>query len=208
MIAVSSYRPFGQAEEVDHLQLAAKASWNKIFERICYLSPPDDRLNPAEFIGTDPQNPKPGITSLAWVASGFGNPWAVLINADIQLLPKAKGLPAQMEKANANCGFSLRAVPGVAGWPDLGLDFFIATKEIWQRCALEFHPSYRIGVSMWDTSMLGWLSSNFPEGIVDLSPSRMVIHPNHGNRNDQHMDKVTDDPWFTRVKWPKRRIVF
>jgi len=215
MIAVSSYRPFGQAEEVDRNQLAAVRSWATVFDKIYYLSPKDVRLDPANvpfpkvfFVGEDDSNPKPAITALAFFAGELSDDWAVLINADIQLTPKVKTLPEVMMANQAVCGMSLRVEPGKTQVADLGLDFFIARKDVWARCAVEFNPAYRLGVQMWDTAMLSWMVNNYPNGCVDLSRGRMVIHPKHGNRNDQHMEKPKDDPWIDRVAWPKRRIVF
>lgn len=210
MIAVSSYRPFGEHPLIDQMQIEAKQTWEQVFDTIFYANTDSPLLDSQKtcFWKYGKLNEKPAIIFLAGIGDYTGDPFAVIVNADIKLDPKAKCLPELMEKHGAECGISRRITIGTNEFTDLGLDFFIATASIWRRIQNEFPPEYKLGCVLWDTSLLAWMVKNYPSKCVDLSPCRMVFHPQHEDRNDQSIEKVIGDTWINSVRWPKRCLGF
>lgn len=207
MIAVSSYRPFGQAAEIDGAQFIARGTWEEVFDALWYWSPYCRIMDSPKTKFTDDgsNNAKPHIVWLAALAGENGNPYAAILNADIQVHPRTKDLPRILDREYVQCGISRRVTPE-GEWVDMGLDFFVATSAVWQHLAQEIPEEYRLGCTSWDTWVLAWMVGNYPKTCADLSPCKLAVHVPHGNRGDQSIDKPKDDLWLSRVRWPSRSI--
>lgn len=153
---------------------------------------------------------KPSIKSLLnlCVELTKNHLWSCIINADIQVDPKAARLESELNRAGAKCGFSLRFAPGEHRVRDLGIDFFVGTQEVWVAIAEVFPPEYQMGKQRWDTSMLAHMANMFPNTCFDLTPCRLIFHPPHGQRGDQSIEVPASDRFINCVRWPKQKLIY
>lgn len=195
MIFVSSCRPFDKdpTGEYSRNQLAAKASWERYAKSIVYFNDPQKQLKSPKtwFIDSEPY---PKILDLLEFCI-VQKEWCAILNADIVIGPKFPNVEARLNQRGATCAASWRynfdpalgIDSGVHN--DNGLDFFAATPEVW-RIAYEIcQEELRLGSGYWD----GWMLSTFVtfanSGFWDISPSKVIYHPNHQGRiHGPHFD--------------------
>lgn len=204
MIAISSYRPREQSETIFALQVAAHLTWEKVFTRIVYVGEPVGGLLSPRTVFL-PGEDKPTILDLCRVASSMTEGWAALINADIQIEEKAKHLERVLAMHKIDCAFSFRIPVGRTQREDLGLDFFCARQEVWLHAVREIPREFQIGKQLWDT----WMASFFMKHYrcADVSASRLIFHPDHGERGDQAMEIERDD-YLKHMKWRTTTVRF
>lgn len=181
--AISSFRPLGEDLEYDRNQLAAKASWDNIFDEIIYFNRPEPRLETKRtfFIGDDTH---PAIREVCHVA-GMQTDWACIVNADILVCDNLlRVLPvARARKAWALVSYRWQpAGNGTYKVTDNGLDFFAALPPIWKQAEKACPERLWLGHQQWDTWMIGFLNSVAPQHFFDITRWQAVYHPQHGGR--------------------------
>jgi hypothetical protein len=184
MIAFSSYKPFSKSAAVAQNQRIAKASWEKVFDRIVYLGPPEPALSSpkTEFIPCDDY---PIIKTFCQLATRERD-WSCIINADIVVSPKLREVAGQLKIAGADTAVSRRWEVDGNGPPqllDFGLDFFAAVPWVWSHASFKIPSDLLIGHSDWDTWLLGFFQSTTGNRTYDLTDERLIFHPKHGDRD-------------------------
>ena len=211
MIAVSSFRPFdGCPENIWQQQIAANRSWTSLFQRIFYFNQRDQRMTSAKTAFL-PTNGKPAIKTMAAFCAGL-NDWSCIVNADIVIPSNFRRVEEQLRGQPAGCAVSRRyTLPpdgdtASARLTDLGLDFFAATPVVWKAVAEEIPAGFRLGRIVWDNWLVNFFMAKFGNHCYDLTPSRVVFHPLHENREDQTWDFPKDDPYLLKNNWPFHSI--
>lgn len=186
MIAVSSFRPLGQNPEWDRNQLAAKASWDKVFTDVIYLNNHEEKLNTGTtcFLPTDTHPPIRELCRICAMAPG----WACIINADIIVHPRLRVAESRAIQINAlgltsyrwqRQGDQYRVI-------DNGLDFFAAHFAFWTQVARACPPQLRIGHPTWDTWMIGYFNQHAPGRFFNITRYQCIMHPKHSDRRVIH----------------------
>ena len=188
MIFVSSCRTFEKdpTGTYSRNQLAAKASWERCASQIVYFNDwqPQLRSNKTWFIDSEPY---PRILDILEFCC-FQNDWCAILNADIVLGNNFPLVEAKLKSKHATCASSWRynfdpergISTGVHN--DNGIDFFAATPEVW-RIAYDLCPEeLRLGSGYWDGWMLSVFGTFAPIGFYNITPAKVIYHPNHGNR--------------------------
>lgn len=212
MTAVSSPRPHLDCpEEIEMNQIRAKESWNKVFQSIIYLGCPIPGFQ--EKTSFIPHTGKPTIKRLAEVcAQQYG--WSCIINSDIVMAPQTRHLESNLEAFGGLCAVSRRYEIPPSGNiedaillpDDYGLDFFCAKQEVWQFVATVIPEQFKIGMIVWDQWMSNCFVREFQPYCYDLTPSRLVFHPRHANRNYEHFEPPKDF-YLQWSLWPNRELV-
>lgn len=179
MIAVSSFRPFHESQEIASNQARAFNSWTPVFDWIYYFGSPEPQLlsNKTVFVPSR----IPSIQLLMQMASILQSP-ACIINADIVLDPKARAvLQNVMRRFQVATSFRLEFTGDIrkARRVDNGLDLFIAHPAVWRQCWPLVPPEFRIGRPVWDSWFNAWLRDEYRMAYTDLSAHRIVLHPRH-----------------------------
>src|SRR6185436_19961331 len=65
---------------------------------------------------------------------------------------------------------------------DMGADIFCAQPWVWHEAYRNISTQYRIGHSMWDNWLLGFLTLTFKRRFVDLTKLNPIFHPRHSSR--------------------------
>lgn len=184
MIAVSSFKPFSESEEVARNQRAAKQSWEPIFEKIIYVSQwPEAELDSEKTEFSFPSAVFPSIRDLALLCSDQTD-WTAIINADIivheRLLEAEKRLKSLKAETCYSRRYQFEDDISKASIVDWGLDFFAATPETWLRIYDEIPGEFRIAHQQWDTWMVSWMSKHTK--CYEISLCKCIYHPKHGDR--------------------------
>lgn len=188
MIALSSHRPFKGEPEYRRNQLRAKASWERIFNKIIYVGvfEPDLMSDKTEIIESADW---PTMEQLFQVA-GWQRETVCLVNADIVLTPTilqveellmlegVKALTSRRYTFNPAAPDFEKAKVG----KDLGFDIFIADPDVWQKLCSVVPDDFRIGHNQWDTWLLYTLQCMFKERCRDFTGWKCVFHPQHSGR--------------------------
>lgn len=210
MVAISSLKPVKDGPIFINQGNAAK-SWFPLFDKIFYFSETDlgwTKKTYREEVWTNLAwvnwTERPTIKKMAELAQ-HQKEWSCLINADIIVSPRIKQAEDALNRLGANCAFS-RRIP-VDGFysVDLGLDFFCAKPEVWRVVAQIIPEQFLIGKQQWDTWLMSFLAHNYPETFYDLSPSKLIYHPNHEDRGDQSI-QIEPDKYLQDVRWAKKRL--
>lgn len=223
MIALSSFRPFGQSVEYDANAIRANVSWSKVFDWVVYWNKfegkfPSVHTIPTHFRLREHHNEtSPTIKEMAKFA-GERNELCCIINADIVVTPKLKEVGRWMNANDIRCGTSRRInfnpmfsmeASNLQVPDDMGLDIFIATPEVWSKVAKAVPEQFKLGHVLWDTWMLQYFMHLCPNQCCDFTPSKCVFHPIHGNRGDQttqmepEKDKYLNPEQFY---WPNKHV--
>lgn len=186
MIAVSSFRPFGQDEESDSNALKAKQSWDEVFDSIYYLNAQEPELENDKtwFVGNDDY---PTIKQLCnWCAAQTD--WACIVNSDIVVSAAINQVLERAKKVFAWAVVSYRWQPknGSYAVTDNGLDFFAAIPTLWKRAYDQVPEQLRIGHQTWDTWMIGFFNKNARYHFYNITSYRCIFHPIHGGRRFVH----------------------
>jgi hypothetical protein len=207
LIAVSSFKPLDKSPEIAANQLRAKASWDLVFTRVFLFGDFDKRLaSPGtEFI---PSEDWPTISALTLVASWQEHP-TCLLNADIVVSPGLKDVLNHGWKRGAQALTSKRAEfePTTgdldrARVVDMGADFFAAFPWVWAQVHKTIPPSFRLGHSLWDSWLLGFLNHFYPQRFFDMTNLRPIFHPRHGERHAPHVVQVPPDCFYEQPGFP------
>lgn len=191
LIAVSSFRPLDHSAEVAANQLRAKASWDKVFDRIFLFGRYDKRLasSTTEFIECDDF---PHISLLAMTAAWQPDPVCIL-NADIVVAQHLKDIVNRGWSMSAQaltskrCEFDpARENYDSAEVVDMGIDFFCAFPQVWKQVWRHLPGVFRIGHQQWDSYLLAFLNHLLPNRFFDLTKHRPIYHPKHGDRKMPH----------------------
>lgn len=156
---------------------------------------------------------KPSIKNLANFCGAL-NDWSCIINADIVLTQQFRRMEDQLRSHQAACCVSRRyQLPpdgdtGAASLQpaDHGLDFFAATPAVWRAAGAKIDPAYSLGRNLWDNWMVNFFMAEFGNFCFDLTPARVIFHPQHEDRVDQNWDAPKDDPILKRNNWPFHSI--
>lgn len=185
-MAISSFRPLLECEEIARNQIRAKASWERVFDSILLFGPFTKALASPKTTFVPCSNFPP--IRLLILAAGMSITPAAILNADIVLVPHARNLfDDTMRSAKAATSFRLEFDPqsfdlANARKTDNGLDVFMARPEVWQ-AVLRFIPGHlRIGHSTWDSILYMHWRELYQGKFVDLSRHKVVFHPRHENR--------------------------
>jgi hypothetical protein len=203
MIFVSSARPMGNDPQYDRNQLAAKASWDKCASKIVYFNDIQPQLRSPKTWFVDAE-PYPRILDILEFCMSQEE-WCAILNADIVVGPNFPVVEAKLRSKNAMCASSWRynfdPAIGISSGVhnDNGIDFFAATPEVWGRAYELCQEELRLGSGYWDGWMLSVFGTFFMLGFWNLTPARVIFHPNHSGRiHGPHFD-------ITRIKiyqWP------
>jgi hypothetical protein len=211
MIIVSSFRPFeGCPPGIWNHQVAANRSWVRLFHRIFYFNQADPRMRDPR-VGFLPTNGKPSIKKMAAFCGGL-NDWSAIVNADIVIPQNFRRAEDALRSRPAACAVSRRYTlpPGgdtsTARLLDLGLDFFAATPKVWKAAAEKIPEGFCLGRISWDNWILNFFMAEFGNYCYDLTPARVVFHPQHEGREDQNWDFPKDDPYILKSNWPFHSI--
>lgn len=135
--------------------------------------------------------------------------WSAIVNGDIVIGPNWPAVEQALNRTRAVCAISKRYELGPdknqasARVVDNGLDFFAARPEIWAMAAMEVPPEFRLGKIFWDTWMLGFFMHASKGECADLTDSRVIFHPRHGNRGQQQIEVP---PLKYPPTWPVLKI--
>jgi hypothetical protein len=207
LVAVSSFRPLRDCSpEILENQLRAKRSWEKVFDRIILFGSYEPLLaSPkTEFI---PGEEFPHISLMALVASWQEDPVCIL-NADIVVSEHLKAIVQRsMSIASALTSRRFEFDPQApdlssAKVVDVGIDFFCAVPAVWRQAHAEIPAAFRIGHQQWDTWTLGFLTSFCHGKFFDITPSRAVFHPRHGDRKMPHKVSVPEEAFYFAMGFP------
>jgi len=201
MIAISSFRPLDDNKEVAANQILAIDSWRAVFHNIFLFGPFEWRLAcPRTTFIEGPDFPP--LSLLYLIASQSEEP-AVILNADIVV---GRHLVEAADKAFRMGAYALTsrryeydpANPDFASAKvvDLGADFFCAHNWVWRKAWLAVPPQLRIGHSMWDNWLMGFLTVNFKRAFVDISDFKAIFHPRHGSRKQPHSFELPNDKYI------------
>jgi hypothetical protein len=206
MIALSSFRPFSKCSpERCQQYVQSHASWDRVFDRIVYFNTMEPSLvsNKTGFIGGTDERPK--ISLMAEHASLLKT-WVAIINADITVLPKLIQVPMQLHHLHGVCAISRRFDAADPSLPlDWGIDFFLATAEVWKTVAFQIPTVFTLGRVRFDTWLCSFFSRQYATQCFDLTPSKLIFHPTHEERIDQHVDEP-EDFYLKCPAYPKKRL--
>lgn len=192
LTAVSSFRPLRDSQEIARNQLAAKRSWNGIFDSIIYFGSHEPRLASSNTVFIEGQQFPP--ISLLALAASFSPDYACVINSDIVVTDslydaiyraRMKGATAFMSRRfefDPSQRFDRRRGDIVDG----GLDFFGALPWLWKRFYKIVPEQLRIGHPVWDNWANAFFSCHAKGNFYDLSHYRGIFHPRHENRKRPH----------------------
>ena len=210
MNAISTFRPFRECSVTALRTFKASQTWTPVFDRIRYLGSHEPSLerDGVEFV---PSQQFPKIIEVVQLCAETPG-WTALVNADIWLDLKMADVPFDLEKVGGSCAVSRRyEFTGEnlkkASVVDNGLDFFMATQDVWKKIAREYPDHYRFGHSSWDALMLGGFNVVARSTLYDLTKRRLVFHPRHGER--RQVFKITDNVrtrFRDMVAWPKLHL--
>ena len=211
MIAVSSFRPMLEDDEVTRNQISAAQTWWDAFDQIIYLGDFDARLS-AENVCFFPCEGKPTIRQLAQVCSKQQG-WTCIVNADIHIANGFRRIQPALEARQARAAVSWRfqfdgkfCEQGMQD--DWGDDWFAAKQDIWEAAARAVPDHFFLGRILWDTWMLGFFASHAWGRLYDISPSRMIFHPRHTIRVSSFSPTPEmHDAYVMAARWPTKRIV-
>jgi hypothetical protein len=198
MTAVSSLKPDPTKGEVYRNQNRAYKTWVDAFNGVVYVGG---------------ESVVPRILDLVLECSNHQG-WSCIINADIVVSPKMKDVEAKLNKLNAFAASSWRhefdpdSDPFKTGAvKDNGIDFFAARREVWNHCARIIPVGYYIGHILWDTWMLGYLNRHFCGRFFNITPSRVIFHPKHGNRKFSKEINVNQSDPVLRFAYMPRIVI-
>lgn len=215
MIIISSFRPYeGCPPAIWEQQTAANRSWVRIFDQIIYFNDAEPRMAASNKVMFLPTTGKPSIKKIVKFASGL-NDWSAIVNADIVIPSNFRRVEDALRGRPAACAISRRytltpdgdttaaqLAPG-----DNGLDFFAATPAVWKLAAEKIPDGFCLGRIVWDTWMLNFFMGEFGNHCYDVTPARVVFHPQHEDRTDQNWDFPKTDPYLTKHGfWPFHSI--
>lgn len=205
MIAISSFRPLADNDEVAFNQVRALRSWDVAFDEVYLCGPYEPRLDSPKTTFIDGED-FPRISLLMMLAAECNGPAAIL-NADIAVAPHLKRL-ADMVWLTGAVAFTSRryefdpAKPDYdeANVVDLGCDFFCAQPHIWWQAWRNIPSAYRIGNGGWDNWLLGYLGVTLRRKFVDVTQFRLIFHPKHIERKRIAMEEAPRDEYINSGK--------
>lgn len=187
MIAISTFRPLDQSEEIARNQIRAKNSWNTAFDGVILFGDYDPRMASPNTFFIDSED-FPTVSLLCRTAS-LCDGWACILNADIVVSPKLKAVwdMAVRKGAHAFTSYRYQYEPDDtelinARVVDNGFDFFAATPPLWAKAAKIIPPDMRIGHNLWDSWMLGFFNVEAKKSFMDITSHRCIFHPRHEGR--------------------------
>lgn len=206
MIAVSSFKPFSKSSEIAENQMKAKESWERVFSKIIYLC---DRPEPelasgkTEFVTG---HNFPIIRALVDVCASQRD-WACIINADIVVSFRLKLVEMELKRKKAMSAISKRFQIPENEVVDYGLDWFAAIPALWAKIANRIPGVFRIGHPIWDTWMLAAFGTiGSIDQCYDATPSKIIFHPKHLDREQKCPIPVPTDPMMKVIKLPTHTI--
>lgn len=222
---VSSVRPFGQDPAFAAFQREAIASWTHCANGIILLNDrsdvDEDTAKMVHFIPPD-QNP-PTIHALvtAGLLSTPAGGCFALVNADIVLLPKLAEIPELVEVKHRSGKWGVtsrrwyyepnRGREKVALMDrDQGLDFFCASKRMWEELDKELPRFLTLGRNLWDNWVNSWFQANRHKDVYYTATYlRAVLHPIHGGRgrHPEYERKDVDSLRYPHPGGPPTRIL-
>jgi hypothetical protein len=114
--------------------------------------------------------------------------WCAILNADIVVTPHFKLVELKLKARKASAASSWRHEfdPAIGFDPcsrvDNVLDFFAASPFVWSLVYQDVNETLRLGSVQWDSWMLGYFAVKATAGFYDITPSKCIRHPRHGNR--------------------------
>ena len=211
MILVSSFRPFDDCpRDIWGQQIAANRSWTRLFDRIFYFNNRDQRMtsNKTLFI---PTTGRPSIRQMANFC-GQLNDWSCIVNADIVISTPFRRVEEALRGRQSACAVSRRYTMPEDGEisgskiTDLGLDFFAATPTVWKKAGEKIPQDFQIGRINWDNWMVNFFMAEFGNYCYDITPAKVIFHPQHEDRRDQNWDVPKDNFYLTKNNWPFHTI--
>ena len=206
MMAITSHRPFKDCpEEIIRHQIAARKSWEGAFEKIIYVGNVEPDLI-GENVSFIPFDGKPEIWRLCQLCADWSG-WSCIINADVILGPHWRFVEPELTRYRLQCAVSRRYELPLDGslenarLVDLGMDWFAARPEIWGAAFASVPKDFCLGRILWDTWMLSFFMQESRGNCADVTLGRVIFHPKHGNRKDQHVDYRVN-PFLDKVMWP------
>jgi hypothetical protein len=183
-------KPMGQSHVHDQNQLRAWQSWQKVATAIVYFGEPQPGIEgpTTRYL---PSEDYPRIMDLSEFMAEQGE-WCALLNADIYISPHFKNVEAKLKGRKALAASSWRHEfdPAVGVDPcqrvDNGLDFFAAVPDIWARIYQIAEEPMRMGTVQYDSLLLSYFSCYAISGFYDITPSKCVRHPRHGNETRKY----------------------
>jgi hypothetical protein len=211
VIAIASYRPLDDSEEVARNQIRAIESWNHVFDLNILLGPTDGRLFSPTTVFM-PCADFPAIRFMVYVAfHQLG--WSCLINADIVVLPSLKMAirAAETQGAVALTSHRYEFNPDYTDYrsakvKDNGVDFFAARDWVWWEVFKIIPAEFRIGHCAWDSWMLGALNKIGKKRFVDITSARCIFHPKHGDRKRAYDVHVPEESFVGSAGFPSKRL--
>lgn len=186
----------------------AKVTWDLVFSEVHYFNQAEPLLSGLNtlFIKTDPPDEAPTIALMAEHAS-LTRSWTAILNADIMVMVDMLRIERILSyKYHADCALSRRFRTVHDQEPtDWGLDFFVARPEVWRAVAVQIPKVFRLGHIRWDTWLCSFWAHQYPQRFVDLTPSRLILHPDHDERGDQSIQEP-DNYYLKTVRYPTRRV--
>lgn len=206
MIALSSFRPFVDCSpERQAHYIQAHDSWTRTFDTIYYFNQLEPALAGNGTIFISGSDDRPSISLMAEHAAAQKT-WVAIINADIVVKPGLLQLPTQLRRLNGTCAISRRFDLEAPDKPlDWGLDFFLALPEVWRTVAFQIPREFTLGRIRFDTWLCSYFAHLYAKECFDITPSKLILHPQHEERIDQHIDDP-EDFYLQTPAYPKKRL--
>lgn len=200
MIAVSSYKPFELSHAIAANQIAAKQTWEEAFDCVVYFGKENPALASDKTIFVESDD-FPRIKDMMGMCASCGS-WSCIINADILVDPKIRLVENDLNERRVQAALSFRYQLPMNQVVDYGLDVFCCLPPVWARAMIEVPQKFRIGHILWDTWMMGFLMNITKGNVADFTPSKVIFHPHHEERNRPFdvVDHTRSDPKYRHLK--------
>lgn len=207
MIAVSSFRRLSDNEEVARNQMAAKASWETVFDGIIYLGDFEPLLasKKTEFLPTEDFP----LMSTVLMTAAMCEDFVCVLNADIVVAPHLEQVIREVYGLGGRAvvskrwNFSPTRSPQIT---DQGIDFFGTEPQFWAQAATRIPRHYRIGANCWDTWVMSYLNYALPRQFFDISSRAAIFHPEHVERKRLYAVEPIDDKYTEHCGWPLLKL--
>lgn len=214
-IFVSSVKPFKDEKDAYTAnQVIALNSWKRVASKIILFNKPEDLaeypLEGIEFRATKNPEGIPYIKEMVGVLAKLdGDKAGAILNGDIVVEPEVLKVFDLREKYQLGRAWGCtsrrhrlspaREKLGVVE-DDWGLDFFLATGQVWKLCE-DYVPDFlTVGRGQWDNWMVGWMKAKVPVSRwFDITNLAVIWHKEHSRK--KKMSCYSENLMATVKQW-------
>jgi hypothetical protein len=199
-VIMSSVRPFGEDKDYAALQRKAIKGWAHFTTEVVLFSEPTDveGLDVPITFEVPSSNPPTIKEMIEYAVKNYSEHTVVAIcNSDITLTDgvlRIKSCAKENSLSSTWAATSLRheyekddlASAKVEG---MGLDFFVATVNVWQHMIKEIPPYMTLGRQQWDTFVNTWFRRRVQANkYFNITDWKCVYHPKHSRKEGRLLD--------------------